>query len=219
MELIERSGQDSVDVVDVRSYPANDIAAGAAAASLGALFDSYGSDKASAHDYHHFYASILQPGTPRSLLEIGLGTNNTDVVATMGAQGRPGASLRAFRDHLPGAHIFGADVDERVLFTEERIKTCRVDQIDRESFENVTAMIGGQVDVVIDDGLHAPNANLAVLHYAFDVLAPDGWLVIEDIASASVPIWQVVAALMPANFDCTIVQARDGLLFTAHRTS
>jgi hypothetical protein len=64
------------------------------------------------------------------LLEIGLGTNNTDVVSNMGSEGVPDASLRAFRDYLPNARIYGAGIDKRILFEESRIKTYFADQTD-----------------------------------------------------------------------------------------
>jgi hypothetical protein len=82
--------------------PANE----AAATKLKALFDEHGSDKANVHGYHPLYAAILDdPSAALSVLEIGLGTNNTDVASNMGAAGRPGASVRAFRDFLPNAAI------------------------------------------------------------------------------------------------------------------
>ena len=31
-----------------------------------------------------------------------------------------GSSIRAFRDYLQNAHIFGADIDKECLFTEEK---------------------------------------------------------------------------------------------------
>jgi len=78
----------------------------------------------------------------------------------------------------------------------DRIDTCYVDQTDPASFAALSDLTGGDVDLIIDDGLHAPNANLAVLVYALDHLAVGGWVVIEDIAAEAVPLWQVVGALM-----------------------
>lgn len=74
-------------------------------AQLGALFNAYGSDK-TRHGYHYVYAAILQRSSNQKLiLEVGLGTNNVDVVSHMGANGQPGASLRAFRDYCPSAQL------------------------------------------------------------------------------------------------------------------
>jgi hypothetical protein len=82
------------------------------------LFEYYGSDKASNHNYYIAYAAMLKDReNVTKLLEIGLGTNNTDVASHMGPYGRPGASLRAFRDFLPNAKIFGADINTRILLS------------------------------------------------------------------------------------------------------
>ena len=52
------------------------------------------------------------------LLEIGLGTNDTSLISCMNPKFHLcGGSLRSFRDYLPKAHIFGADVDKNSLFT------------------------------------------------------------------------------------------------------
>jgi len=36
---------------------------------------------------------------------------------------------------------------------------------------------------------------------------------VEDIHPSSIPIWQVVAALLPESYCPKLVQAKDGLLF------
>jgi hypothetical protein len=50
--------------------------------------------------------------------------------------------------------------------------------------------------VIIDDGLHSPGANLAVLLFALDALSAHGVLVIEDIKEDALPVWHVVRALL-----------------------
>ena len=182
------------------------------------LLDEHGSDKATDHDYHLFYSWVLsERSAVRSILEIGLGTNRRDVVSTMGATGRPGASLRAFRDFLPAATVFGADIDKRILFTEERIRTGYVDQTRADSFAELAAMVGEGLDLIIDDGLHAPNANLAVLLFALGRVRVGGWIVIEDIAPEAISIWQVIAALLPESHEPRIIKARGGALFAVQR--
>ena len=39
----------------------------------------------------------------------------------MGTEGKPGASLRAFRDFCMNAEVIWADIDKRILFKEDRI--------------------------------------------------------------------------------------------------
>jgi SAM-dependent methyltransferase len=194
-------------------------AARASAARLKELFDHHGSDKASPHAYHHLYGSLLQsPPLVTAVFEVGLGTNNEDVVSHMGAGGRPGASLRAFRDFLPNAAVYGADVDRRVLFSDDRIETFHVDQLDPASFDRLPDSLPREFDLVIDDGLHSPGANLATLCFALGRLKPGGVLVIEDVQPAHFPVWQVVAALLPAaRYQCFLALATHGALFVVQR--
>ena len=55
----------------------------------------------------------------------------------MGPKGKPGASVRAFRDYFTKAQIFGADIDSEILFSEKRIKTYEVDQCSIDSMEKL----------------------------------------------------------------------------------
>jgi hypothetical protein len=151
------------------------------------------------------------------VLEIGLGTNNLDVVSNMGIHGVPGASLRPFREYLPNATIFGADVDKRILFQDDRIRTYFADQTDLASLESVGKNIPDAIDLIIDDGLHSPNANLAVLAFGLPKLKNRGWLVIEDVPERAVRLWQVVAALLPDRFASRLLRAKGALVFAVQR--
>lgn len=166
---------------------------------LAGKFSEYGSDKSTAHNYHFIYASILgRKNEISGLLEIGLGTNNPNFVSNMGVHGQPGASLRAFRDVLPNAFIYGADIDKSILFAEDRIKTFFVDQTRMETFEALQQAIPHRLDLIIDDGLHAANANLATLVFALRMLDNEkgGTVVIEDIPEEALSLWKLVANLL-----------------------
>jgi hypothetical protein len=148
------------------------------------LLNKYRSDKASSHNYYKIYAFILEKlgvNNKLNLLEIGLGTNNPNLVSTMGSGGNPGASILAFRDFLPNSNIYGADVDKNILFNSERIKTFFVDQLDRSSFKELSE---NMYDVIIDDGLHSTGANLNTLLFAIEHIRVNGWIIIEDISDA-----------------------------------
>lgn len=189
-----------------------------AAASLKELYDHYGSDKSRYHNYHLLYGSLLpEPTTVTAVLEIGLGTNNPRIVSNMGRQGIPGASLRAFRDFLPKAQIYGADIDRQIMFEEERITTFFVDQTDPASLSALGGLIGSQFDLIIDDGLHAPHANLAVLDFGLRRLKVGGWLVVEDIRSEALPIWRLTAAIIPPQFETRIVADCKAALLAVRR--
>jgi SAM-dependent methyltransferase len=188
-----------------------------AALALKDLFDYYGSDKASFHDYHLLYGAVLASRDAANVLEIGLGTNNKKVVSNMGMAGKPGASLRAFRDFLPGAQIYGADIDQAVLFEEDRIATFFVDQTDLASFKALGESVPREFDLIIDDGLHSPNANLATLIFGLERLKPGGFLIVEDIRPDALAVWQVIANLLPDRYSSWVVAARGALLFVVQR--
>jgi hypothetical protein len=218
--LAAELGHKPLQPLDVLSFAVND-AARSSAARLKELFDAYGSDKASHHNYHHLYGNILHnPAAVTAIFEIGLGTNNVDVVSNMGPGGRPGSSLRAFRDHLPNAQVYGADIDRRILFTEERITTFFVDQTDPNGIEELSARLPAEFDLIIDDGLHAPNANLFTLIFSLKKLKLGGVLVVEDVHPAHFPVWQTVAAVLPqARYVCFLVLAAAGCMVAIQRMS
>lgn len=198
----------------------SDEASRQAAAEIGALFKSHGSDKSTAHDYHKFYGSVLEGRRNKSLvvLEIGLGTHNRDIVSYMQPTATIGGSLRAFRAFLPHAQLLGADIDRGILFEEDRIKTFYVDQTDLAAFGELDRQVADKsVDLFIDDGLHAPDANLTTLMFALDKLKRGGHFVVEDIGEPSLPIWKAVSAVMPANCSTSILAAKAGALFVVQK--
>jgi hypothetical protein len=191
---------------------ANDVAL------LKKYFDLHGSDKASRHDYYVVYASLLgDRNEVAKVFEIGLGTNYTDVVSTMGKGGHPGASLRAFRDYCPNAMIYGADFDRRILFDEDRIRTFFVDQTESETFSPLGDWIGSDFDLMIDDGLHAPDANLHSLTFFLPRIRVGGWAVVEDISPASESIWRLVASILPSRYECHLLVGGGILMFLVKR--
>lgn len=185
---------------------------------LGKLFNKYGSDKASRHDYYMLYGALF-PGahSVEKVFEIGLGTNNTKIVSTMGENGKPGASLRAFRDNYTKALIYGADYDRDILFQDERISTFFVDQTDQSSFVELGSHIGHDFDLMIDDGLHAPNANLHSLAFFIPRLKIGGFAIVEDIDPGTSDIWSVVGGLLPDNFVSAFIQTKAAHVFVVKR--
>jgi len=89
------------------------------------LCDKYGSDKGSIlekghpygwplhtySDYYHLLFSSRRQHIKR-VFKCGLGTNNPNLLSSMGSLGKPGASLRVWRDYFPNAIIYGANIVE-----------------------------------------------------------------------------------------------------------
>jgi len=152
-----------------------------------------GSDKARAHRYTAVYSALFKPRYDQRLriVELGLGTNNPDAPSSMGVFAIPGASLRGWRDLFPNAQVYGADIDRRILFQEERIKTFYCDQLDSSSVRELWSQpeLQDGADIIIDDGLHTMEANVHFLEESLDRLRPGGIFITEDILRNRVDDW------------------------------
>ena len=184
---------------------------------LAHLFEKYGSDKSTKHNYHLIYADVLngKRNDALSIWEIGIGTNDPQHPSSMGVDGSPGASLRAFRDFAPNAHVYGSDNDRGILFTEERIITNFVDQTVPETFTDLALSMPLEkgFDLIIDDGLHTSWANLNTVNFALTHLKPGGSLVVEDILEPYLPWWRVAGELLSRNFTCELVRMKAEMVF------
>tara|TARA_B100000745_G_C20111545_1_gene380424 strand:- start:440 stop:1150 length:711 start_codon:yes stop_codon:yes gene_type:complete len=151
------------------------------------LMNFHGSDKGGKnndHNYSEYYSEIFfyKKKKIKNFLEIGLGTNNTNLPSNMGSEGKPLASLRAWRDYFVNANIYGADIDKNILKDEERIKTFYVDQTNPETISALFKQIGlDKFDIILEDGLHEFNANICFFENAIDYLDDNGVYIIEDI--------------------------------------
>ena len=101
----------------------------------------------------------------------------------MGVFAKPGASLRAFSAYLPKeSEIYGADVDKRILFNENRIKTYFVDQYSTESIKKMWVEIDrNNFDLIIDDGIHDYKGNVNFFENSIQYLKKGGLYIIEDV--------------------------------------
>lgn len=155
------------------------------------IMNKYGSDKGgcgrfSCHNYTNLYQLLFNNIKYNNLniFELGLGTNNTDISYNMGPSGRPGASLKAWKEFLPNSMIYGADIDRRVLFSEDRIKTFYCDQTSPEVIKNMwnsKDLKNIEFDFIIDDGLHEFDANITFLENSLHKLKINGYFIIEDL--------------------------------------
>ncbi len=164
---------------------------------LARLCDLHGSDKGSlvteghpykskAHNYTDHYHRLFAQCRPylQKVFECGLGTNNPHIPSTMGMRGKPGASLRVWRDYFPNAQIIGADIDRDILFSEDRIQTFFVDQTDPSTIARMWDEVGMvDFDLIIDDGLHTFEAGTTFFSHSINRLSQQGLYLIEDVAS------------------------------------
>jgi hypothetical protein len=158
---------------------------------LSGSFEKYGTDKGGHginvhHNYDLAYSLLFSPrklGT-QAVLEIGIGTTNTTIKSSMGPNGIPGASLRAWKEFFPNAWIYGADVDKEILFNEDRIDCYYVDQDDPKTLKDLSIELEHlkiSFDIILDDGLHTLRAATNTFHALEHLLARGGIYVIEDV--------------------------------------
>jgi hypothetical protein len=190
-----------------------------AAESLSELFRFYGSDKSTTHNYHLVYGALLPfLGPCPKILEIGLGSNNPNIVSTMGSHGMPGASLRAFMKFLPNSCVHGADIDTTIKVDGAEI--FYLDQCNLESFEKIRKLGELNYDLIIDDGMHTADTSLNTLNFAIGALSKGGIIVIEDINEKNLPIWEVVCEILRESiFNSILIKTRAAYVFVCYRKS
>ncbi len=158
------------------------------------VMTKYGSDKGNRwHNYTTVYSVLFNGRCDRQLriFELGLGTNNPELPSTMGINGRPGASLRAWREFFPHSLVYGADIDRAILFQGDEIKTFYCDQLSQAAIRDLWSQpdLRDGMDIIIEDGLHTFEANVSFLEGSLEHLRPGGIYVIEDIEVGTVARW------------------------------
>lgn len=158
------------------------------------LSQKYGTDKGSynlqnpypwsPHSYTKYYEILFSNNRDnvRKVFECGIGSVDETLVSNMTTSGKSGASLRMWKDYFPNAQIFGADIDSKVMFSEERIFTYTMDQTNPKSIIDFWEKVQVEdFDLIIDDGLHTYSAGITLFENSFHKLKEGGWYVIEDV--------------------------------------
>lgn len=148
------------------------------------LFEEYKADKCPSilHTYSPIYYGLLRDikYSVKNVLEIGIGTNFLmDPIVGQGYT--PGASIKAWRDFFPNAHIYAIDIDETVLFHDHRISTAKVDQSSTDDIRNYMNTIGVTFDLIIDDGSHRIDHQIISAYELSKHLNFGGLYIIEDV--------------------------------------
>lgn len=162
------------------------------ATELCKIMGEYGSDKGhinistSPHNYTTLYYQLFKDirNNKLRIFELGLGTNNLDVLSNMGKDGKPGASLKGWRDFFPNAEVFGADIDKRILFSDTRIQTYYCDQTNPDVIKNMyenTPELVENFDIIIEDGWHTFPAQVCFFENSIHKLKNGGTYIIEDV--------------------------------------
>ena len=163
---------------------------------LSKLCEQYGSDKGyldfytkkpykwKPHNYSIFYNDLFfhMKDEIKLVFECGIGTNDENFRSNMTEKGNPGASLKVWKSYFRNAEIYGADIDKKILFQEERIKTFYVDQTNKSTIQKMWQDINKDgFDLIIDDGLHTFSAGVTFFENSFSKLKKTGIYIIEDV--------------------------------------
>lgn len=164
---------------------------------LCSIMEKYGSDKGSSdmkgwHNYTTLYHALFadKRTVVTNVFELGLGTNFTDVPSNMGVHGKPGASHHGWAEYFPNAHVYGADIDRRILFNTDRITTYYCDQTNPDTIKQMWNKIPYDFDVIVEDGLHTFSANKCFFENSIHKLAVGGTYIIEDILNKEVYLFE-----------------------------
>jgi SAM-dependent methyltransferase len=158
------------------------------------------------HVYTLYYSNLFEQVRNDNLrvFELGIGSTS-NFPYNMGKYGKPGASLRAWRDFFPNAMIFGGDIDRDILIKEDRIDTFYVDQANADSIREMWAYtsLTEQFDIIIDDGCHEFDYNVKFFMNSFHKLKKGGVFIIEDICHIT-PEWTAKVNEWRRQYDASI---------------
>lgn len=137
--------------------------------------------------YTPFYDAMFGSMDVRYVMELGIGSQDPAMPYSMNGQATvPGGSLRGWREAFPRAMIFGADIDEKVIFREDRIITYHADVNDRDSLRQMWKKVmeetnGSMMQLIVDDAVHEISSNRTCFEESFGMLEQGGFYVIEDV--------------------------------------
>ena len=133
----------------------------------------YKTDKWGKHHYTPIYHDLFKDKkeSVKKVIEIGVAE---------------GAGVRMFRDYFPNAMIYGAELEEERLFEEDRIKVVKCNQWLLDDLVRLVEVTGKDVDLVVDDGSHVPEDQVASCIALMSMLDKDVTYIIEDVADVGI---------------------------------
>ena len=156
-------------------------------ATLDELSKHYKLDKNAASGCHNYipgYTALFEDVRfkVKRVLEIGIGSIENGQMGGVIKDGyRTGNSLKCWRDYFPNATIYGIDIFPHPELNEDRICTFVADQSNTAQLERVMGLVGGELDIIIDDGSHEGRHQAISFVFLQKYLTQDGIYVIEDV--------------------------------------
>jgi len=159
---------------------------------LNDIMTHYGTDKMAADcNYVPLYEKILdgKENEKLKILEIGIFRQPPSVEGRPVDKGRrlTAASIRTWYDYLPNSEIYAIDLYDFKDFNNDRIHTFICNQESVDDLEDLITKIGGDFDMIIDDGGHMMNQHQISLSTLFKYVKQGGVYVIEDLLTCHMP--------------------------------
>lgn len=131
------------------------------------------------HSYTLFYHNILGPirNRVKKVFEIGIGFQETMPVVNY----KVGASLYMWEDYFPNAQIYSCDIRADLKIETDRIKTFRCDQSQSGDLSKLAEDLGGNFDLIVDDGSHVSDHQIISAIALVPYLSEYGYYFIEDV--------------------------------------
>lgn len=158
--------------------------------SLNDIIVKYGSDKVLS-GYANRYSVIFNDLRDKeiNLLEVGLGTLKPEYESTfIGITGhydyyQPAGCLRAWKEYFKNGKIYGIDIADDCMISEDRIETFLFSSLEKNSCdENLKDLT---FDIIIDDGLHTSDGQYNTFKNLFHRVKENGYYIIEDISGSA----------------------------------
>jgi hypothetical protein len=160
---------------------------------LGDIFKHYGTDK-EINGYTPYYERIFETMRHQKIClgEIGIGTLIPGAPSSMVGYGEPhyqqGASLKSWRDYFdhPETEIHGFDIQQDTQFIgEPKITTHLLNSTDSSAVKAFVESPWTQFDILIDDGAHYDQCQLATVQNLWSTVKSGGIYVVEDVYPSS----------------------------------
>jgi len=91
------------------------------------------------------------------------------------------------------------------------------DQTEQKTFDELDLTIGKDFYLLIDDGLHVPNAKLRSFAFFMTHVQQGGWIIVEDIGEAALSVWMCVSSILRDRFDCYVIKPKSAYMLCARK--
>ena len=151
--------------------------------------------------------------------------NNVTKVLEIGVE--TGCSHRMWLEYFPNATVYGYDIFETGYEEFKKLQKgnpnldrsvlYKGDQSNINHLNEFLQLYGNNFDLIIDDGMHSPLANLNLILSSIEYLKKGGCLVIEDINQNSIFIWKVISSIIGIKHKNILIKCKKAYIFIIYK--